>query len=320
MRAMAGAAGVAEEGKKWEEPSVEWSGSASDLQRRVIIQGGYLQKPWVPSVVEVAGRAFLQISPNDYDLARFVAGRVNSDGGRILSRVRLIDRVRQARDAALADLAEQSQGRASASERRAEAAIERLNRKKPAPTKKTALEKSPLWEELPMFFCVHARSANPEFGNVAFTVLKGTVKERPAVEVTPASLVALLQETEYVLERPAEEKAVATPPRPKRRRVASSPAGSGSQLGQSPASAASAQSGPKTKPKAVTKSVYFHEDREAWIARVRFPNGRTGYRTFPVTDSVPKADAEASAREWASAAHTAKSKKRKALQRASSTE
>ena len=98
---------LAEEGQKWEEPSVEWVGSASDLQRRVVIRGGYLLKPWVPEVVVVEGRAFLEISANNYDLAKFVAGRVNSEGARILSRVRLIDRVRQARDAALAYLGEQ---------------------------------------------------------------------------------------------------------------------------------------------------------------------------------------------------------------------
>ena len=98
---MSADAAEASQKASWEPPLVQWLQAAVPSEKRVLISGGWLVKPWAPEATIVGERAFVAIGPNVYDWSRFLAGRVNCAGGRLLSKVRMIDRMREARDATL---------------------------------------------------------------------------------------------------------------------------------------------------------------------------------------------------------------------------
>ena len=156
---------------------------------------------------------------------------------------------------------------------------------------------------------ITVRSVVPGCDGIPFRVLKGTRKEMPHIAITTECLEALLAEVHAVLHRSPAEKAVGTPPRRKRLRDASSPAGSAASPGQSAASAASA---PKNTAPLVTKAVYWLEERRVYVARVREKGGSVGYRTFVAEGGADQQqDAHAAAKAWAAENHFPAPKRRR---------
>ena len=72
-------------------------------------------KPWAQTAIVAEEEKFAPIGPNIYQWGLFLAGRVNCAEGRILSRLRLIHRIREARDAAIDAIAEELQAFATSS-------------------------------------------------------------------------------------------------------------------------------------------------------------------------------------------------------------
>ena len=277
------------------------------VEELVSISGGYLKHPMVPDITSVGKTKFMALNASDNNIAQLLAGRVNLERTRVLSKFGLIHNLRDARDRHIrarlqAVLEERRLDEAEgAGDNKAILALgldasPRASARAPASVgaakKKISPAKQAAWTQIEEFFDLEVVAKSPKNpARFTFRVKKDDPKKVVSIEPTADALEFLVHECAFDLEarvaRDEGDPRYASPePSPRHRTMDGSPV-----CGRTPPS----------EPARKTKSTcYFITSRNAWMARVT-KNGKNSYKSFKVMSPGSegrKRRAKALAQSW----------------------
>ena len=303
------------------------------ISSQPVVTGALLKKAWVPTLllddngelVQRNGNYFFLLSSNDYGLAQFLFGKVNSKGQRNLPQTAIVRALWKARNAAQeAHLAEHHDGPAedggagaadaqvlddifgpppasSADGRGGRGGRSRASG--PAARRLQARGQEQLLAFMPSFFKLTIASSQSGVSTVTFYVPKAKPNCLPSIELDKEVLTTFFKEVEA--ERDAfvgegTDDAPRTPPprRGQRRKSA---------LVRSPSGVSPSEVSPTTTKKR-HRSAEIHHDKKKGrvVARWRTKEGTAEAKSFPLTDPTSSseiASVKQEAREYARGHH-----------------
>ena len=159
----------------------------------IVIEGGGLGETerWIADTRFLDGVAFMALNVSDKNFARFLAGRITvpQSGKRVLSHLRVLDRLREARNTAIAASFE-------AVRKELHALTDLTSKTKRAMEVKRGLHSKPEWSMLPEVFSVSVRLAHTDEHPLTVKVLKGRANDAVWAELTKETLTTLRKETD----------------------------------------------------------------------------------------------------------------------------